>query len=81
MDETKAMQDKIQENLGLEPVEKEVVVIYNGEKDEKPLEFWEGKRIVEMKKSRPNWFSKNLLQQTTQKPATTSDVIKPSQLG
>lgn len=80
MDETKLMQEKIQENLGLEPVEKEVVVVYSGEKDDKPSEFWEGKRIVEMEKARPNWFSKNLLQQSTQKPATTSDV-KPSQLG
>lgn len=80
MDETKAMQDKIQETLKLEPVEKEIIVVYDGEKDEKPAEYWEGKRIVEMKKARPNWFSKNLLQQTTQKPATTKD-IKPSQLG
>ncbi|KAI4460031.1 39s ribosomal protein l32 mitochondrial [Holotrichia oblita] len=80
IDETKAMQDKIQEELKLSPVENEVVVLYDGEKDEKPSEFWEGKRIVEMKKSRPSWFSKNLTQQTTQQPATTSDV-KPSELG
>lgn len=74
------MQDKIQEELKLDAVEKEVVVLYSGEKDEKPSEFWNGKRIVEMEKPRPNWFSQNLLQQTTQQPATTSDV-KPSQLG
>ncbi|XP_018564249.1 39S ribosomal protein L32, mitochondrial [Anoplophora glabripennis] len=80
MDETKAMQEAIQEELKLEPVEKEVVVLYEGEKDEKPDETFEGKRIVEVKKPRPAWFSKNLLQQTTQKPATTSDV-KPSDLG
>lgn len=79
MDETKEMQDKIQESLGLEPIEKEVVVVYQGEKDDKPTEYWEGKRIVEMKKVRPNWFSKNLLEQTTQKPATTTDV-KPTKL-
>lgn len=80
IDETKLMQDKIQEELKLSPVEKEVVVLYDGEKDEKPAEFWEGKRIVEMQKERPSWFSKNLLQQTTQQPATTNDV-KPSELG
>lgn len=74
------MQDKIQEELKLNPVEKEVVVLYDGEKDEKPAEFWEGKRIVEMQKPRPSWFSKNLTQGTTQQPATTSDV-KPSDLG
>lgn len=80
MDETKAMQEAIQNELKLDPIEKEVVVVYEGEKDSKPSEFFEGKRIVEMKKERPSWFSKNLLQQTTQQPATTKDV-KPSQLG
>lgn len=73
------MQEKIQTELGLEPVNNEVVVLYQGEKDDKPTEFFEGKRIVEMEKPRPSWFSKNLLQETTQQPATTSDV-KPSQL-
>lgn len=73
------MQEKIQNELGLEPVNNEVVVLYQGEKDDKPTEFFEGKRIVEMEKPRPSWFSKNLLQETTQQPATTSDV-KPSQL-
>lgn len=74
------MQDAIQNELGLQPVEKEVVVLYDGEKGAEPNEFYEGKRIVEMKKERPAWFSKNLLQETTQQPATTSDV-KPSNLG
>ncbi|KAF2905523.1 hypothetical protein ILUMI_00656 [Ignelater luminosus] len=80
IDETKEMQDAIQNELRLSPVEKEVVVLYDGEKNEKPSEYWQGKRVVEMKKSRPAWFSKNLLQQTTQQPATTTDV-KPSDLG
>ncbi|XP_018319324.1 39S ribosomal protein L32, mitochondrial [Agrilus planipennis] len=80
MDETKEMKDNIQNELGLQPVENEVVVLYEGEKDEKPAETWQGKRIVEMKKERPSWFSRNLLQKTTQQPATTKDV-KPSDLG
>ncbi|KAJ8909994.1 hypothetical protein NQ315_008925 [Exocentrus adspersus] len=80
IDETKAMQDAIQAELKLEPVEKEVIVLYDGEKGEKPDETFEGKRIVEMKKQRPTWFSKNLLQQTTQNPSTNTD-IKPSDLG
>lgn len=74
------MQDAIQEKLGLEPVEKEVVVLYSGEKDEQPKEFFENKRIVELPKERPSWFSKNLLQETTQQPANTTDV-KPPRLG
>jgi len=44
-----------------------------------PDEFWKGKRVVEMKKPRPAWFSKNLLQKSTQQPATTTDV-KPTEL-
>ncbi|XP_065157923.1 large ribosomal subunit protein bL32m [Atheta coriaria] len=80
IEETKRMQDKIQAELKLEPVEKEVVVLYEGEKDDKPAEFWKGKRIVEMETTRPAWFSKNLTEKTTQQPATTKDV-KPNQLG
>ncbi|XP_031633494.1 39S ribosomal protein L32, mitochondrial [Contarinia nasturtii] len=79
MDETKEMQTKIEEKLGLNPVEQEVVVLYDGEKD-KPAEFWEGKRVIEMEKPRPTWFSKNLLQKTTQPAAKTTEV-KPTNLG
>lgn len=74
------MQEAIQDELKLEPVEQEVVVMYEGEKDGKPDEFWKGKRIVEMQRPRPQWFTDNLLQKTTQKGADTSEV-KPSQLG
>lgn len=74
------MQDAIQDKLGLEPVEKEVVVLYEGEKIDESSEFFQSKRIVEVKKSRPVWFSKNLLQESTQQPANTDD-IKPSNLG
>lgn len=80
IDETKLMQEAIQEKLGLEPIEKEVVVLYSGEKDDKPKEFFESKRIVEIPKERPSWFSKNLLQETTQQAANTADV-KPPRLG
>lgn len=45
-----------------------------------PAEFWEGKRVVEMQKSRPVWFNKNLLQKTTQPAAKTTEV-KPTNLG
>lgn len=79
-EETKAMQEQIISNLQLDAVDKEVVVLYDGEKSQQSDDFWQGKRIVEMKKSRPSWFSKNLTQQTTQQPATTSD-IKPKKLG
>ncbi|PSN33038.1 39S ribosomal protein L32 [Blattella germanica] len=44
--ETEAMQSAIQEELGLSPIEKEVVVLFDGEKEEKPAEFWEVSFIV-----------------------------------
>ncbi|RZC33319.1 39S ribosomal protein L32, mitochondrial, partial [Asbolus verrucosus] len=44
IDETKEMQEAIQNELQLTPVEQEVAVLYEGEKDEKPDDFWEGKR-------------------------------------
>lgn len=77
--ETKQMQDTIQAELGLNPVEKEVIVLYEGEKEGYTEEFFEGKRIVEMKKERPPWFSKNLLQKSTAQPSTSKDV-KPTEL-
>lgn len=80
IEETQAMQDAIQNELGLKAVENEVVVLYNGEKNSTPSEYFEGKRIVEIDKPRPAWFSKNLLQSTTQQPATSTN-IKPSDLG
>lgn len=73
------MQDKIQEQLGLQAIEQEVIVLYEGEKNQQPSETLNGKRIVEMSKPRPMWFTKNLLQKTTQQPATTKEV-KPSNL-
>ncbi|XP_062533967.1 large ribosomal subunit protein bL32m-like [Armigeres subalbatus] len=72
--ETELMQEKIQAKLGLEPVDKEVIVLYDREREEQPEEFWQGKRIVEMEKSRPVWFSKNLLQRTTQQSTDTVEV-------
>jgi len=42
--------------------------------------FWfQGKRIVEMKKERPSWFSKNLLEKSTAQPSNSGDV-KPTEL-
>jgi len=74
------MQEKIQEQLGLEAIEQEVVVLYEGEKAEQSAEILKGNRIVEMKKPRPMWFTKNLLQKSTQQASETKEV-KPSDLG
>ncbi|CAD7077551.1 unnamed protein product [Hermetia illucens] len=76
--ETEEIQTKIQEELKLDPVEKDVVILYDGEKDDRP-EIVNGKRIVEMKKPRPMWFSKNLIQKSTQQN-TANKPIKPDDL-
>lgn len=38
--ETKEMQEVIKKELGISPVEQDVIVLYDGEKDEKTEEFW-----------------------------------------
>lgn len=38
--ETKEMQDAIQKELGLSPVEENVIVLYDGEKESKTDDFW-----------------------------------------
>ncbi|KAM7364126.1 mitochondrial ribosomal protein L32 [Cochliomyia hominivorax] len=78
-EETKQMQDQIQQQLGLNPIEQDVVVLYEGERSEQPSEIVNGKRIVEMPKPRPLWFTKNLLQKTTQQPSNSKEV-KPNDL-
>lgn len=40
MDETKRMNDRIIEELKLDPVDEEVVVLYKGEKESQPSGFW-----------------------------------------
>ncbi|XP_011694038.1 PREDICTED: 39S ribosomal protein L32, mitochondrial [Wasmannia auropunctata] len=77
--ETKEMQDAIQKELGLSPVEENVIVLYDGERESKTDEFWKNQRIVEMPKKRPSWFHQNLLQPTTQEPSNKKDV-KPTNL-
>jgi large subunit ribosomal protein L32 len=87
--ETKEIQDQIIKKLKLDPIEKDVVVLYDGEKEQTQSEFWNGKRIIEMEKPRPQWFSKNLMQKTTQPNAESSEIevvgptiqVKPSDLG
>ncbi|XP_076651115.1 mitochondrial ribosomal protein L32 [Halictus rubicundus] len=63
--ETKEMQKAIVNSLGLEPIEKDVIVLYEGEKERLKEEYWKSQRIVELPKKRPEWFSENLLQPTT----------------
>ncbi|XP_012283261.1 39S ribosomal protein L32, mitochondrial [Orussus abietinus] len=77
--ETKEMQDEIEKNLGVNPIEEKVIVIYDGEKEGKPDDYWKGQRVVEMPKKRPSWFHQNLLQPATQETSENTEV-KPTEL-
>lgn len=80
--ETNEIKEKIMKKIGLSPDDKQVVVLYDGESGEsQPDEFWNGKRIVEMEKPRPTWFSKNLLQKSTKEVDTNTKTVKPDELG
>lgn len=79
-EQTTQMQEKIVAELGLEPIDKEVVLLYKGEKENASDDFNKTHRIIELEGERPPWFSKNLLQKTTQRPSDATDV-KPTDLG
>ncbi|XP_076629959.1 mitochondrial ribosomal protein L32 [Colletes latitarsis] len=77
--ETLEMQTAIQQELGLSPVEQDVIVLYEGEKDKATKDFWKNQRIVELPKKRPDWFNQNLLQSTTQQSSDDKNV-KPKDM-
>nr|CAG4646703.1 EOG090X0IGM [Macrothrix elegans] len=85
MEETKAMQEKIIAQLGINPIEKDVAVVYEGEKRQFDDEFLKTRNIVEMEKPRPRWFSKNLLQKSgsaaVEQGSSEATAIKPHELG
>lgn len=60
------MKEAILKELKLDPIEKEIVVMY--ENDPKDQRIFEGKRIVEIPKERPQWFCKNLLMKDSEIP-------------
>ena len=59
-EETKQMKEALGEAMQYTADQKEVVFLYEGEEAEQAKH--DEKHMVEMKKERPTWFSKNLLQ-------------------
>ncbi|XP_058798423.1 large ribosomal subunit protein bL32m [Phymastichus coffea] len=78
-EETLEIQKAMEQELKLDPVKDDIVVLYEGEREQKPAEFWKGQRIVELPKKRPAWFHPNLLEPTTQ-PLSDSTEVKPNDL-
>ncbi|XP_059487713.1 large ribosomal subunit protein bL32m [Neocloeon triangulifer] len=85
-EETKLAQNLVQEKLGLSAVDKEVILLYE---NESPPQDAQNKTVVEVPRPRPQWFSRNLLQRSTEvnspkaiaEPETVSVSVKPSDLG
>ncbi|KAG8193292.1 hypothetical protein JTE90_003779 [Oedothorax gibbosus] len=75
-EETKYMQEAVFKELKLDPINKEVVILY--ENDRKEEKLFEGKRIVEVPKERPQWFSKNLLMKDSGIPRRRTTDIRDS---
>lgn len=73
--ETEEMKAAIQKELNIDPVDKEIVVVYD---DDKKGDFWEGKRIVEMKKQRPLWFQQNLQVRTMNPDPSKENSVQPT---
>lgn len=55
MDETMEMQDKIQGELKLDPVDKEVVVLYQGEQGDSSNQFWKVQFILKFLLTHSLW--------------------------
>ncbi|XP_037076915.1 39S ribosomal protein L32, mitochondrial-like, partial [Pollicipes pollicipes] len=84
MEETREMQRAVAADQGLQPPDREVAVVYRGERetvDEQRAQVRHRRlRLVELPKERPQWFSKNLSQKVTPPPVETA-AVKPSDLG
>ena len=79
MAETLAIQKKMKDAFGFDPKDKEVVVLYKDERDENAVK--DGKRVIEMEKERPSFFSANLMQKaivSNEKSSRTT--VKPANL-
>ncbi|BES95975.1 ribosomal protein L32 [Nesidiocoris tenuis] len=80
MKETEEIQKTIEASSHLQPTDKEVIVLYEEEALPSQSEFVNGKRIVEMKKKRPSWFSSNLTQKSTATGETSTKDVPASEL-
>ena len=82
MEETKRIKEKVSEAFddGIKPRNQEVRVLYKNETDEDAEK--NGKRIIEMEKERPAFFSPNLMQKArTSSDSAKSTTVRPTGLG
>lgn len=79
MAETRIIQKEINAKLGYEPRNQEVELFY-ADDERSPDDMDKNKKIIEIERKRPAWFTKNLLQRVNV-PATTTTEVNPSDLG
>ncbi|XP_076437274.1 large ribosomal subunit protein bL32m-like [Babylonia areolata] len=63
-EETKKMQEELGEAMQYTADQKEVVFLYEGEESEAPHQREKGRHVVQMKKERPSWFPRALLEKS-----------------
>jgi len=83
MEETKAIKERVSQAFenGLKPRNQEVSVRYQNEETNED-DIKSGKRIVEMEKERPAFFSANLMQKArTSSESAKSTTVRPTGLG
>ena len=90
MKETQEIKDKVSKAFenGLKPRNQEVTVVYKNDIDDEGVEVIEkdgnekwknGKRIIEMEKERPAFFSANLMQKArTSSDSAKSTTVRPA---
>jgi len=81
MTETREMQEAVTTELGLQPRDREVALVYRGEREAVEDQQAAAVRLVEMPKERPQWFGKNLIQKVAPLPPAETTPVKPSDLG
>ncbi|XP_076046633.1 mitochondrial ribosomal protein L32 [Oratosquilla oratoria] len=77
---TEAVQEAMAKTQGLHPIEHEVIPVFKGEKLDEEEGFYMGKRIVEVEKPRPKWFSQNLIKRSTVTTSSDTALAKPTNL-
>lgn len=78
---TIAMQEAMNATHGLKPIDKEVIPVFQGEELGGDKEFFQGKRIVEVPKTRPQWFSSRLKQKSNVGTSESTTVSETGSLG
>ncbi|XP_069996153.1 large ribosomal subunit protein bL32m [Penaeus vannamei] len=77
---TEAMQNAMNATQGLKPIEHDVLPVFKGEKINTEDGFFEGKRIIEVDRERPKWFSQRLTQKSNVTSSSETSIAKPTHL-